>query len=108
MNQLIKKLCEREHAVEVSVRPHRTFEAFQAALQREYVHIRFTKTQGGTELGFNLDKDRTDFSKGDFINKSGIIKLCGQLTLDYERVRCVADIDLSTLEGRGHLELLTD
>lgn len=28
----------------------------------------------------------------------------GDLSLDYTKVRCVADIDLKTLAGQGHLE----
>jgi len=32
------------------------------------------------------------------------VHLEGKLTLDYVRVRCIADIDLKTLEGKGRLE----
>jgi hypothetical protein len=69
--------------------------------------VRFTDTRGGTELGFKVDTDLSDLSGGDFDSKSGIIKLCGTLTLDYENVRCVAELDLATLTGKGHLELLS-
>jgi hypothetical protein len=45
-----------------------------------------------------------DFSKADFENGSGIVHLEGGLTLDYVKVRYIADIDFKTLEGTGHLE----
>jgi hypothetical protein len=32
-----------------------------------------------------------------------MIHVEGELTLDYVRVRCIADVDLATLEGTGHL-----
>lgn len=108
MNDLVRKLCTGDHPVEVSVRPERTFEGFKAALARQYVHIKFTDTRGGTELGVRLDQGLSDLASGDLENQSGQIKLGGRLTLDYEKVCCVANIDLATLRGRGHLELVTD
>lgn len=108
MNDLIRRLSEGEHPVEVSIRPQKTIEGFRSALDRGYVHIRFTTTRGGTEVGFNVDKSRSDFTQADFENTGGCIKLCGNLTLDYEKVRCVAEIDLATLIGTGHLELLDE
>lgn len=106
MNDLVRKLCEGDHPVEVSVRPERTASEFKVALDRGYVHIRFTETQGGTELGFKVDEQLSDLKGADFESKTGRIKVCGSLVLDFEKVRCVAEVDLSTLAGRGHLELL--
>jgi hypothetical protein len=36
------------------------------------------------------------------------VRIVGGLTLDYVKVRCIAEIDLSTLEGQGHLEKVQD
>jgi hypothetical protein len=68
-----------------------------------YVHIKFTETRGGTELGVRLDRDTLDLSQADFENQMGKVHLEGNLTLDYVKVRCIADIDLRTLNGEGHL-----
>jgi hypothetical protein len=106
MNELVKKLSEGTHPVEASVRPKRTPAAFKEAIDRGYVHILFTDTRGGTELGFSINKDLSSLSEADFIEARGRMRLCGDLTLDYERVRCVADLDVATLKGTGHLELL--
>jgi len=106
MNDLVRKLSQGEHVLEASVRPEKTVESFKAAIDRGYVHVRFTQTRGGTELGFSLDKERSDLSAGDFEGKTGKIKIAGKLVLDYEPVRCVAEIDLKTLDGHGHLELI--
>ena len=38
--------------------------------------------------------------------RSGTVHLEGGLTLDYVKVRCIADIDLTTLAGQGHLEIV--
>lgn len=100
---LVKRLSEGEHPLEAGIRPERTAEAFKKCVDRGYVHVRFTDTRGGTELGVPLDRGATDLSKADFENQTGTIHLVGHLTLDYVRVRCVADIDLKTLEGKGHL-----
>jgi uncharacterized protein YbdZ (MbtH family) len=100
---LVERLCEAEHPVEAGLRPERTVKLFKEAIDRNYVHIKFTDTKGGTELGVRLDRDACDFSRADFDNGSGPVHLEGGLSLDYVKVRCIADIDLSTLDGIGQL-----
>jgi hypothetical protein len=68
-----------------------------------YVLIKFTETRGGTELGFRLDSDLTDLNGADFDGGAGTIHVEGTLILNDDPVRCIADIDLSTLEGTGRL-----
>jgi len=100
---LVDRLCEGSHPVEVGLRPERTVKLFKDAIDRNYVHIKFTDTKGGTELGVRLERDLSDFSKADFEGMVGTAHVEGRLTLDYVKVRCVADIDIQTLEGTGHL-----
>ena len=107
MNDLVRKLTTGKHLIEASLRPEKTLEGFKAALDRGYVHVRFTETLGGTELGFKVDPSLSDLTAGDFNEGRGMVKICGDLTLDYEKVRCVAVIDLATLNGKGHLESLS-
>jgi hypothetical protein len=104
MNDLVSRLSEGEHPVHISIRPEATVEAFQECVSRGYVLVKFPNTRGGTELGFKIDKELSDLSKADFTNKHGSIRLVGRLTLDYVKVCCVANIDLTTLHGLGHLE----
>jgi hypothetical protein len=104
MSDLVQRLCERDHPVEVTLRPERTVAALKECLDRGYVHIKFTSTRGGTELGVRIDPDRSDLSSADFDQQRGRIKVVGGLTLDYVPVRCIADIDLPTLQGSGRLE----
>jgi len=101
---LVDKLCEGDHPVEASLRPEKTVKLFKEAIDRNYVHIKFTKTKGGTELGVRLDGEACDFSRADFDQGRGTAHVEGNLTLDYVKVRCIADIDLATMEGKGHLE----
>src|SRR4030095_1104141 len=100
---LVDALCEGDHPIEAKLRPEKTVKLFEEAIARDYVHIKFTNTEGGSELGVRLDRDSCDFSKADFENGSGTVHIEGGLTLDYVRVKCVADLDLSNLEGPGHL-----
>lgn len=100
---LVERLCEGDHPVEAGLRPEKTVKLFKEAIDRNYVHVKFTNTRGGTELGVRLDRDSCDFSRADFEKAIGTVHVEGGLTLDYVKVRCVADIDLSTLDGRGHL-----
>lgn len=107
MNDLVQRLTEEQHVV-ASLRPEATAEAFKEALDRRYVHIKFTETRGGTELGVPLDEQASDLSGADFENRTGTVKVVGDLTLDYVKVRLHAAIDLASLEGTGRLEVLED
>jgi hypothetical protein len=83
-------------------------QALKEAIDRGYVHVKFTGTRGGTELGVRLDTAACDVSRADFANQAGTIHLEGGLTLDYVKVRCIAEIDLTTLAGQGHLKIVEE
>jgi hypothetical protein len=100
---LVDKLCEGDHRVEAGLRPEKTVKALKDRIDMGYVHVKFTETKGGTELGVRLDRETLDLSHADFESQSGAVHLEGELTLDYVKVRCIADIDLNTLAGKGHL-----
>lgn len=101
---LVSRLCRGEHAVEVSLRPETSARAFKAAIDRNYVHIKFTGTRGGTELGMRLDRAASNLTGADFDKGTGSVHLEGELTLDYVPVRCIADINLTSLSGSGRLQ----
>jgi uncharacterized protein YbdZ (MbtH family) len=100
---LVERLSEGEHPVEVDLRPEKTAALLRQAIARDYVSIRFTATRGAAEFGFKLDEGACDFSRADFDEGVGTVHLEGGLTVDYHPVRCVADIDLQSLQGRGRL-----
>ena len=106
MNDLVQRLATGSHPVEVSLRPERTLKLFKEMIDRNHVLIKFTQTRGGTELGVPLDKTRSDLTQANFDEGTGKVHICGEITLDYVPVRVVADIDLSSLGGEGHLEIL--
>lgn len=102
MNDLVRRLTE-EQPVEASLRPERTVELFQEALERGYVHVLFPNTRGGTELGVRLDREASDLSGADYAAAAGRVRLVGDLTLDDVPVRFHGTIDLDTLKGTGRL-----
>jgi hypothetical protein len=75
------------------------------AIDRKYVHVLFTETQGGTELGFQLDEAQSDLTGADWERGKGTVRLAGDLKLDGVPLRCVAEIDLASVEGVGRLEV---
>jgi uncharacterized protein YbdZ (MbtH family) len=102
-DDLVTYLSEGNHPVEAGLRPERSVKLLKDAIDRGYVHIKFTDTRGGTELGVRLDAEASDLSRADFDGETGEIHLVGGLTLNYVKVRCIADLDLATLSGSGHL-----
>jgi hypothetical protein len=108
MNELVQRLTEGDHPVTVGG-PQPSLEEFQKRIQdMGYVFIKFTETRGGTDIGVRVDKNATDLSRADFERRTGVAHVEGTLTLDYVKVRCVADIELETLHGTGHLVALEE
>ena len=98
---LVDRLAVGTHPVEISIRPERTLSALKECLGRDYVHVKFTGTRGGTELGIRIDRGASRLPAADLDSGTGRIHLEGTLTLDYVPIRCIADIDLSTMVGQG-------
>lgn len=105
-DDLLKRLSRPQQAVEVSLRPEKSAGALHTRIEQGHVYIRFTGTQGGTELGIKLNQESIRMEQADFARGVGIVHLEGTLKLNYQNVRCIADVDLSTLSGQGHLQLI--
>ena len=108
MDELVQRLAQGEHPVTVGG-PKPSLEEFQHRIEDlGYVFIKFTGTRGGTDLGVRVDKQATDLSQADFAQGHGVVHVEGTLTLNYVKVRCVANINLTTLHGEGHLVILEE
>jgi len=70
-NDIVSFLCDGDHPVEVSLRPEKTAKAMKESVDRGYIHLKFTDTRGGTELGVEVDAEASDLSRADFGNESG-------------------------------------
>ncbi len=105
MSELVQKLAKGDSRVVFETNHGEVLEELKASVDRGYVLIKFTETQGGTVLGIRLE-DGSDTSGADFEKGTGNCHFVGRLILDYVPVRLVADIDVATMEGKGHLEIL--
>ena len=106
MDELVQRLAQGDHPI--SVGRYQSLEELKQAIDRGYVLIKFTGTRGGTELGLRLDPDLSDLSAANFAQASGSAHLVGSLTLNYVKVRAIADVDLVSLNSAGRLEVLAD
>jgi len=104
MSNLVEFLCKGDHPIEANPR-QKTREAIKERLAIGYVQIKFTDTQGGTELTVPVDRNRSDLRGLESESSSAEITIVGDLTLNYVPATCIARIDLSTLEGVGHLQV---
>lgn len=105
---LVQRLAARNHRITAGLHSEKSVQILKEAIDRGYVHIKFPETKGGTELGVRLDPDASDFNQANFENQTGTVHLEGSLILDYVKVRCIADIDLTTLTGQGRLEIVAE
>ncbi len=106
MNELLEYLAQGDHPVIIGG-PKPSREELKTRIETiGYVFIKFTDTRGGTDLGVRVDKAATGVREGDFDDASGRVHVEGTLTLNYVPVRCIADIDLATLSGTGHLVIV--
>jgi hypothetical protein len=106
MSDLPQRLTERDHEIVFQPRRDDALRELREEVERQYVHIQFIETRGGTELGFPLDAERSQVADADWETGKGEIHAEGNLRLDGVPVRCVVDLDLATLSGHGRLELL--
>jgi hypothetical protein len=104
LNELVERLTKPQ-PVETA-RPEKTAKALKERIDLNYVHVMFKNT--GTELGVQLDRENCKFDEGNFDDATGKVRIVGGLILNYDKVRCIADIDLSTCEGEGYLEPVSD
>lgn len=105
---LVDRLAASESAVEWRVYPEGSTDAMQRAIDRGFVQLMFSETQGGTQLGVRLLPELTRVSTQDIESRTGSAVLVGELTLDGTRVRCTADIDITSRQGRGRLEIVAN
>lgn len=103
---LIERLCSGSHKVRAVTRPEHSATAFKDALDRGFVQIEFTETQGGTVLGFAVDAEQSDLSQISHNKPNAQVVVVGMLTLNFQKVRCVATLDLKNCTGEGKLELI--
>lgn len=96
VDDLVSRLGEIQAARAVT-RPRPDPALLQAAIERSYVHIRFERT--GTELGVRLDRPRCTLD-------GAKLHFEGELVLNYNRVRLIADIDASDMAGTAKLVFL--
>ncbi|HEY6927327.1 MAG TPA: hypothetical protein VI653_27885 [Steroidobacteraceae bacterium] len=97
MSPLVEKLSKGEHPV--SLARYQGIPGIKEAIERGFILVKFTGTQGGTEIGVSLDKDDRGVDLA-----SSTTSLRGSLTLDYQPVKCTVHINLETLTGHGFLE----
>lgn len=99
---LVERLSNGKHPLTYGRGGEGNRERLASDIQSRYVTIRFTGTQGETELGMSL-VEGTDIGAADFDAGTGSVHLEGELVLDFEEVRVSADLDLASLRGEGRV-----
>jgi hypothetical protein len=102
MNELTERLCIDQPVVVGG--PDPSVDELRKRIEEiGHVFVKFTETRGGTDLGIRLDRDASDTSAADFEKGTGKVHVEGTIILNDDPVRCMADFDLATLKGTGHL-----
>ncbi|HWD80373.1 MAG TPA: hypothetical protein VG497_15860 [Kribbella sp.] len=102
MDRLVERLAVEGQDVVVGGPSPTVAELHRRLTELRYVFLKFPDTRGGTDLGVRV-ADTTDLGAADFGTGTGTVHIEGTLTLNFVPVRCIADIDLATLTGNGHL-----
>src|SRR4051794_14442177 len=106
MDDLVKRLSTGTHEIVAS--RSKSASELKEAIDRGFVLLKFPETRGGTELGVRLDKNRSVFDAADYSVGKGVIQLVGHLTLNYDKVELVAELDIGTLKGQGSLRVIME
>jgi len=107
INELVKRLSEGKHEVVIGHRD-KPYEEIKQRIEDGYIHIKFTQTKGGTELGINVDLNNTNVRDLDFTKGEGLLHIEGTTNLNYDAVRLIADIDLASKKGEGYLQVISE
>ena len=106
MDKLVKFLIDGKHSVVIEPRITDYGELEQRLIELGFIFVKFTDTVGGTELGLNLIKNKTNIENADFTNGRGTIDISGTCELNYHHIRCNAIINLETKSGKASVELI--
>ena len=106
MDDLVARLSTGKHRVLFETQSKEMLEIKKRLLDLKYVFLKFTDTNGGTELGIHIDETLTSIKNSDFENGLGEIHIVGICSLNYQRIRCTADVNLATKEGIGYVEII--
>ena len=106
MSELAHRFCQGTHKIVFRPSPDRARTECRAEVERDYIHMLFTGDAGEIALGFPFDRARSDLSGANWDTGEGSIHLEGELGLNGTPVRCVADLDIRTMEGVGRLGVL--
>jgi hypothetical protein len=106
MDELVERLSKGDHRIEFRGSPDRTAAELKERFDDGYVRVKFMDTKGGTEVGMLVDKTASDLSGADFQAGQGVVRLQGTLKLNWVPVRFLGEVQLDTLAGTGHLEVL--
>lgn len=104
---LVERLSAGEHDVRLVLRPSSSLGSLKSAVDRGFVQVEFTGTKGGTVLGFPIDASLSNTAKLKEDDGGGDIQLIGFLTLNFQKVKCTANISLKTFDGKGKLDLVS-
>lgn len=107
INELVKRLSEGKHEVVIGHRDE-PYEEIKECIENGYIHIKFTQTRGGTELGINVDLDSINVKDLDFTKGEGLLYIEGTTNLNYNAIRLIADIDLGSRKGEGYLQVVSE
>lgn len=106
-SELVKRLSKGKHEVIIVTR-NESYEEVKQRIENGYIHIKFIKTRGGTELGINIDLNNTNIKGLKSNDNNGLFHIEGVTNLNYIAVRCVANIDLVTRKGEGYLQIIEE
>lgn len=108
MDDLTRQLADGTHPVTVGG-PQPSVEDLRHRVEDiGYAFVKFTGTKGGTDLGVRLDRAACETGSADFAAGTGSVHLEGTLYLNDDPIRCIADIDLATLDGTGHVVVVEE
>ena len=104
INELVERLSKGDHELTIG-HGNESNEDIKERIKNGFIHLKFINTKGGTELGINVDTQKTKLDEFDSA-LGGVFHIEGTTNLNYTKTRCIADINLSTKKGKGRLIIL--
>jgi hypothetical protein len=104
---LVDRLCAGEQPVRIDLGTTRSSDSLRSQCASGSVHLLFPNTRGGTRLRVTLNPSCKAPGSNPGVKADGL-RLEGSVVLDMVTLRCVARIDLETLDGVAEVSRITE
>jgi len=104
MDKLLHFLSQGDHPVKVILKPKETLDEFISCMERGFLNVLFSDTQGGTEVGIVISQSSLEY--GDIDQSTQNISIQGECGLNFNKIKISMELSLTDYTGLAQVRIL--